>query len=84
MIRKLLIAILTIAAMLAFASTSNAATSTVRLHTQGDLSKFLADPGVGVTSMMPSNSSDPAQKWIKTDTDSGYATYRNVKFRTAA
>ena len=80
MIKKLLIAISTIAAMLAFASTSNAATSTVRLHTQGDVSKFLADPGTGVTSMMRNNSSDPAQKWIKTDTDSGYATYRNVKF----
>ena len=29
--------------------------------------------------MRPSNASDPAQKWLKTTTDSGFAVYTNVK-----
>ena len=80
MIRKLILAAATVAMTTTLATSAEAATTTVRLHTQGDLSKFLADPGVGITSMVKSNASDPAQKWIRTDTDSGYATYRNAKF----
>jgi hypothetical protein len=76
-IRTILIAISTLTAMLAFATSSNAATTTVRLHTDADLSKFLSDSASGVTTMAPSSSS-ALQRWVRTDTTSGYATYRNV------
>ena len=77
-IRTILIAISTLTAMLAFATSSNAATSTVRLHTDADTTKFLSDSSSGVTSMVKNNSTDLRQKWVRTDTNSGYATYRNV------
>ena len=67
-----------IAATFLVAAPANAATSTVRLHTDADTTKFLSDSSSGVTSMVKSNSTDLRQKWIRTDTTSGYATYRNV------
>jgi hypothetical protein len=76
-IRTILIAISTLAAMLAFATSSNAATSTVKLHTDANTTRFLSDSANGVTTMAPSNTS-AMQRWVKTDTTSGYATYRNV------
>jgi hypothetical protein len=77
--KTILIAISALAAMLALATSANAATTTVRLHTDGDLSKFLADTATGIASMQKTNSSDTAQRWFRTDTTSGYATYKNVK-----
>jgi hypothetical protein len=78
MIRKLTLTVATLAISAGLAGQANAATSVVKLHTDGDLSKFLSDTTSGVTSMMPS-STDPAQRWIRTDTSSGYATYTNKK-----
>ena len=77
-IRTILIAISTLTAMLAFATSSNAATSTVKLHTDADLSRLLSDSASGVTTMAPSSSTNLMQRWVRTDTTSGYATYRNV------
>ncbi len=75
--KRILIA--TFAAVALSAAPAQAATSTVKLHTDADTTKFLSDTGSGLTSMVKSNPSDPAQKWIRTDTNSGYATYKNVK-----
>ena len=43
------------------------------------MSKFLSDTPVALARMLKSNPADPAQKWVKTDTTSGFATYKNVK-----
>ena len=77
--RKLKIAFAALAISAGLAGQAQAATSTVRLHTQADTTKNLSDTPSGVTSMLKNNSSDLAQKWRKTDTNSGYATYTNVK-----
>ena len=77
-IRTILIAISTLTAMLAFATSSNAATTTVKLHTDADTTRFLAESASGLASM-DKTSTDASQRWRKTDTNSGYATYRNVK-----
>jgi hypothetical protein len=67
-----------IAATLIIAAPANAATSTVKLHTDADTSKFLSDTASGITTMAPTSSSD-LQKWRRTDTNSGYAVYKNVE-----
>jgi hypothetical protein len=58
---------------------ADAATTTVRLHTQTSISQFLTDPPAGIASMMPQVANDPRQQWRRTDTDSGYATYTSVQ-----
>ncbi len=78
-IRTILIALTTLAAVLALTASASAATTTVRLHTDGDLSRFLSDSASGITTMAKSNSSDNLQKWRRTDTTSGYAVYKNVQ-----
>jgi hypothetical protein len=77
--RKLKIAFAALAISAGFAGQAQAATSTVRLHTAADTSKSLSDTPSGVTSMIRTSSTDLNQKWVKTDTNSGYATYRNVQ-----
>ena len=76
MFRKLTLTIATLAISAGLAGQANAATSVVKLHTDADTSRFLSDTASGVTTMAPS-SGDFAQRWIKTDTSSGYATYKN-------
>jgi hypothetical protein len=68
-----------IAATFLIAAPANAATSTVRLHTDADVSRFLSDTSSGITAMAKNNSSDNLQKWRRTDTTSGYAVYKNVQ-----
>ena len=77
--RKLTVAFAAIAMSAGLASQASAATTTVRLHTQADTSKYLTDGAGGLAQMLKSNSSDPAQRFRKTDTNSGYATYTSVK-----
>jgi hypothetical protein len=76
--RKIKIAFAALALSAGFAGQAQAATSTVRLHTAADTTRFLSDTASGVTSMNKANASDPLQKWRKTDTTSGYATYTNL------
>ena len=61
-IRIILIAISTLTAMLAFATSSNAATTTVKLHTDADTTRFLADSASGLASM-DKTSADDSQRW---------------------
>jgi hypothetical protein len=76
---KLTIALATLAVSAGLASEAQAATSTVRLHTAADTTRFLSDAPSGVTTMAKSKSSDPAQKWRKVDTALGFATYSSLK-----
>jgi hypothetical protein len=78
MIRKLTLTVATLAISAGLAGQANAATSVVKLHTDANTTRFLSDTASGVTTMAPT-STDPAQRWIKTDTNSGYATYTNKK-----
>ena len=57
-IRTILIAISTLTAMLAFATSSNAATTTVKLHTDADTTRFLADSASGLASMDKTSTDD--------------------------
>lgn len=68
-----------IAATFLIAAPANAATTTVRLHTDADVSRFLSDASSGITTMAKNNPSDNLQKWRRTDTTSGYATFKNVQ-----
>jgi hypothetical protein len=76
MFRKLTLAFATLALSAGLAGQANAATSTVRLHTDANTARYLSDTASGVTSMEKSSSS-AMQRWIKTDTNSGYAVYKN-------
>ena len=76
MFRKLTLTVATLAISAGLAGQANAATSVVKLHTDADTSRFLSDTASGVTSMPKSSTSD-LQRWIKTDTNSGFATYTN-------
>jgi hypothetical protein len=78
MIRKLTLTIATLAITAGLAGQANAATSVVKLHTDADTTRFLSDAASGVTTMAKS-SDDFSQRWIRTDTNSGYATYKNKK-----
>ena len=77
MIRKLTLTVATLAISAGLAGQANAATSVVKLHTDANTTRFLSDTASGVTTMAPSSATDPMQRWIKTDTSSGYATYKN-------
>jgi ricin-type beta-trefoil lectin protein len=77
--RKFKIAFAALALSAGFAGQAQAATSTVRLHTAADTTKSLSDTASGVTSMNKTVTTDLNQKWRKTDTTSGFATYTNVK-----
>jgi hypothetical protein len=76
---KFKIALVTLALGAGLAGQAQAATSTVRLHTKADTTRFLSDSASGVTTMAKSKSTDPAQKWRKVDTELGYATYSSLK-----
>ena len=76
MIRKLSLVVATLAASAGLAGQAEAATSTVRLHTDANTTRYLSDTASGVVSMNVSSGS-AMQRWIKTDTNSGYATYKN-------
>ena len=57
MFRKLTLAFATLAISAGLAGQANAATSTVRLHTDADTTRFLTDSASGVTSMDKNSSS---------------------------
>jgi hypothetical protein len=76
--RKLAAAFAAIAMSATLAGTADAATTTLRLHTQVDTTRFLSDSASGIATMAKNNTGDAMQKWRKTDTSSGYATYRNL------
>jgi hypothetical protein len=63
----------------AFTAQAGAQTSKLRLHTQADTGRFLAEDPSGLTSMRLSNSSDERQKWFKTPTSGGFAIYKNAQ-----
>jgi hypothetical protein len=76
MFRKLTLTVATLAISAGLAGQANAATSVVKLHTDANTTRYLSDSQGGVVTMAPS-SGDFAQRWIKTDTSSGYATYKD-------
>jgi hypothetical protein len=76
MFRKLTLAFVTLTVSAGLAGQAQAATTTVRLHTDANTTRYLSDSASGVTTMAV-NSSSGLQRWIKTDTTSGYATYKN-------
>ena len=59
MFRKLTLAVATLAISAGLAGQANAATSTVRLHTDANTTRYLSDTASGVTSMEP-NRARPA------------------------
>jgi hypothetical protein len=61
------------------AGQASAATTTVQLHTQTSIDRFLTDTPSGVTSMDPANAANPRQQWRRTDTSSGFATFTSVQ-----
>jgi len=63
----------------ALTSQADAATTKLRLHTQADTTRFLAEDPSGLTSMHRSNSSEEAQKWFQTTTSGGFAIYQNAQ-----
>jgi hypothetical protein len=67
-----------VAAIALSATTADAATTTLRLHTQADTTRFMSDSSSAIVTMAKNDTSDARQKWRRTDTTSGYATYRNV------
>lgn len=61
------------------AGQADAATSTVLLHTQTTIPKLLTDNASGLVTMQPAPlGGNPNQRWVKTDTSNGYATYSSV------
>ena len=76
--RKLAAAFAALAMSATLAGTADAATTTLRLHTQADTTKFMSDSGSGIVTMAKNDTSDAKQKWRRTDTSSGYATYLNL------
>jgi hypothetical protein len=74
------LAALTVALTVAMAGQAQAATTTVRLHTQLTTTKSLGELG-NLTQLQKTNAIDDAQRWIRTDTSGGFATFRNVKSR---
>ena len=76
--RKLAAAFAAVALSATLAGTADAATTTLRLHTQADTTRFMSDSASGIVTMAKNNTGDAMQKWVRTDTNSGYATYRNV------
>ena len=48
------------------------------LHTQADTTRFMSDSASGIVTMAKNDTSDARQKWRRTDTSSGYATYQNL------
>jgi hypothetical protein len=61
------------------AGQADAATSTVLLHTQTTIPKLLTDNPSGVVTMEPAPlGGNRNQRWIKTDTSNGFATYASV------
>jgi hypothetical protein len=66
------------------AGPADAATTTVLLHTETSIPQLLTDTPSGVTSMDPAPlGGNPNQRWVKTDTNAGYATYTSVSSITA-
>jgi hypothetical protein len=78
MFRTLTLALTTLAVSAGLAGSAHAATTTVKLHTDADTTRFLTDGASGLASM-DKTSTDPSQRWLRTDTNSSYATYKNVK-----
>jgi hypothetical protein len=81
--RKLALALTGLAAAAALAipmaGQADAATSTVLLHTQNTIPQLLTENPSGLVTMDPAPLGGlPTQRWVKTDTDSGYATYTSV------
>ena len=76
--RKLAAAFAALAMSAALATTADGATTTLRLHTQADTTRFLSDSASGIVTMAKNDTADAKQKWRRTDTSSGYATYKNV------
>lgn len=81
--RKLTVALTGLAATAALAvpmaGQADAATSTVLLHTPTTISKWLTDTPSSLVMMQPGPAGgNPNQRWVKTDTSNGYATYSSV------
>jgi len=81
--RKLGVALTGLAAAAALAvpmaGQADAATSTVLLHTQTTIPKLLTDNPNGLVTMTPAPlGGNLNQRWVKTDTSGGYATYSCV------
>ncbi len=58
---------------------ADAATSTVLLHTETTIPKLLTDKATGLVAMEQAPvGGNLNQRWVKTDTSSGYATYSSV------
>lgn len=61
------------------AGQADAATSTVLLHTNTTIPKLLTENPSALVTMEPAPlGGNLNQRWVKTDTDSGYATYTSV------
>ena len=71
---------LTAAAALAvpMATQAHAATTTVKLHTQTSIDRFLGRSAPEHRVDAARGQQRPAQRWRRTDTNSGYATYTSV------
>ena len=76
--RRLGAACAAVAISATLATTADAATTTVKLHTQADNTKFLSDPLFGLAEMRKANAGDQTQHWRRSDTTAGYARYQNV------
>jgi hypothetical protein len=61
------------------AGQASAATSTVQLHTDTSISRFLTDVPSTITVMNPRSFTDPRQQWRRTDTTAGFATFTSVQ-----
>lgn len=66
--------VVTAALVLVMAGTASAATSTVKLRNQATGTKLMTKDASGLASMKAPGAAN--QTWTKTDTSSGYATYR--------
>jgi hypothetical protein len=81
--RKLGVALTGLAAAAALAvpmaGQADAATSTVLLHTETTIPKLLTDNASGIVTMEQAPLGGHVnQRWVKTDTSGGYATYTSV------
>jgi len=60
-------------------SQADAQSAKLRLHTQADTTRYLAEDPSGLTSMHKNDSSEERQKWFQTPTSGGFAIYKNAQ-----
>ena len=78
-IRRLGIAAAALAASAALAGQADAATSTVRLHTKADFTRYLTESGSLLAQMAKDDPASLSQRWIKTDVAGTFSTLTNVR-----